>query len=357
SKRSLDKNIFFESEVLLSAWPRLTSVLAPQGCWMLCLWETTGSGRSLRLFMPTRINKVGFPKYKVLQPLSNEYMPIGTPLIDKDCSGEACETLLRLLSDPNLGLPHIIDFTHQRQTSESFKSLQEAALNLGLKTRQSTTQQRAALFSNQNCDDYIRSSLGAKRTRELNRQLRKLSEAGDVEFSVDKLEEDVLDAFEGFMTLELKGWKGRRGTALYNHKKIAAFSRQIVAELAMKNGCEIYTFKHNQQIIAALIMLGRDGHLVPWKMAYNEELGRYSPGMQLMVKATESLTKHHDFIEADSLAVQDHWMMNHIWTDRITVTDMAIALTPKADSVLDKAMHSKTRLLGIRAYVKKLLRG
>ena len=49
AKRTLDRNIFFESPVLRAAWPRLTSLMAPRGAWMLCLWESTGKGRSLRL--------------------------------------------------------------------------------------------------------------------------------------------------------------------------------------------------------------------------------------------------------------------------------------------------------------------
>ena len=43
AQRSLDTNIFFESSVISSAWPRLTSLLAPKGCWMVCLWATTGA--------------------------------------------------------------------------------------------------------------------------------------------------------------------------------------------------------------------------------------------------------------------------------------------------------------------------
>ena len=130
--RTLDQNIFFESPVLRSAWPRLTTLLAPRGCWMLCLWESTGSGRELRLFMPLRLNKVGFPARKVLEPLANQFMPLGTPMIDRDCAEEAAETLLRLLADPNLRLPKVIDFTWLREGSESQLVLERAAANLGL---------------------------------------------------------------------------------------------------------------------------------------------------------------------------------------------------------------------------------
>ena len=353
--RALDTNIFFESEVVRAAWPRLTSLLAPHGCWMLCLWETIDTDRSLRLFMPVRVNKIGLPRHKVLQPLSNEFMPVGTPLIDADCAGEAAETLLRLLADPELSLPSILDLTHQRQCSESFQILVEAAKSLGLKTADTEIHQRAALVPKNTSGSFTEMSLGKKRKRELNRQLKKLETTGEVTFSTARTEEEVLDAFEGFMTLELKGWKGKRGTALYNHKKIAAFSRQIVAELAVKNGCEVFTLKHDNKNIAAVIMLGRNGHLVPWKMAFDESYGSFSPGMQIMAEATDQLINRKDFKEADSLAVSGHWMMNRVWPDRITMQDLAIALTPQGEQDLHELVRAKTRLSSIKKFAKMTL--
>ena len=121
AKRTIEQNIFFEMPVLRSAWPRLTSLLAPSGSLMLCLWETIGDQRHLRLFMPVGIKKVGLPAKKVLQPLANHFMPVGTPMIDRDCGAEACEMLLRLLADPKLKIPPIVDFIWQKNQGESLK--------------------------------------------------------------------------------------------------------------------------------------------------------------------------------------------------------------------------------------------
>lgn len=355
AKRSLDQNIFFETPILRSAWPRLTSLLASHGCWMLCLWESTGEGRSLRLFMPARLNKVGFPSRKVLEPLANQFMPLGTPMIDRDCGDEAVETLLRLLADTILRLPKVVDFTWQRDDSKSQVMLERAAANLGLPTQKNATFQRAALFPHAAKDEEPRPTLSKKRVRELARQLRKLNELGPTKFECARSSNSVLDAIEGFLTLELKGWKGRKGTALYNHKKIAAFSRQIVFELASKNQCEIYSLKQNDKPIASLIMLGRNGRLVPWKMAFDEKLSAYSPGMQVMLNATEILRKRKKFVEADSLAVADHVMMNRVWPDRVTITDLTIALTADDENKLQQVVASKDRLRSLKGLAKKVL--
>ena len=287
--RSVDQNIFFEPTVIMAAWPRLTSLLAPDSCWMLTLWETIGNERKMRLFMPVRLNTVGFPRQRVLQVLSNEYMPVGTPLLDEECADEACDTLLRLLSDPKLKLPSTLDMTHQTSTSKTYSHLLKATKNLGLQAIETGTYERAALFSSDDPDEKMKTVLRPKGRRELRRQLRKLEVDNEIEFLTAKTEEKVLDAFERFITLELKSWKGRRGTALYNHKKITAFSRQIVACLASENTCQIHTLMHNRSAIGAVIMLGKNGKMVPWKMTFDEDFSASSPGMLVMITASETL--------------------------------------------------------------------
>ena len=355
AQRSLDQNIFFESPVLRSAWPRLTSLLAPRGCWMMCLWESTGNGRELRLFMPLRLNKVGFPARKVLEPLANQFMPLGTPMIDRDCGEEAAETLLRLLADPSMRLPKIIDFTWQRENSASQLLLEQAASNLGLRSKRNASFKRAALFPDPDRTIEPQPTLSKKRMRELRRQLRKLDDIGPTEFSCASDSDAVNSAIEGFLTLELRGWKGRKGTALYNHKKIAAFSRQIVSELASDGQCEIFSFNQNNKPIASLILLGRNGRLVPWKMAFNEKLSAYSPGMQVMVEATRALKSRADFVEADSLAVADHVMMKRVWPDRVAITDLTIALTPEAAGQVDRVVDAKRRVRAAKTFAKSIL--
>ena len=355
AQRSLDQNIFFESPVLRSAWPRLTSLLAPRGCWMMCLWESTGNGRELRLFMPLRLNKVGFPARKVLEPLANQFMPLGTPMIDRDCGEEAAETLLRLLADPCLRLPKVIDFTWQRENSASQLLLEQAASNLGLSAKRNASFKRAALFRDPDGTIEPLPTLSKKRMRELRRQLRKLDDIAPTEFSCASDSDAVNSAIEGFLTLELRGWKGRKGTALYNHKKIAAFSRQIVSELASDGQCEIFSLNQNNKPIASLILLGRNGRLVPWKMAFNEKLSAYSPGMQVMVEATRAKKSRADFVEAESLAVADHVMMNRVWPDRVAITDLTIALTPDAAGQVDRVVDAKRRVRAAKTFAKSIL--
>ncbi len=353
--RSLENNTFFEADMVRSAWPRLTSLLAPHGCWMLCLWETVGETRYLRLFMPVKLEKTGFPRRSVLQVLSNEYMPIGTPLVDAECAGEAAETLMRLLADPALNIPPVVDFTHQIRDGETFGVLRDAVSSLGLKHAETLSHTRAALFADKHRDSYPRDTLTKKSLKEYGRLLRRLGEEGKLVAQCARDPEDVLDAFEAFLTLELRGWKGRRGTALYNQKKIAAFSRQIVVELATLGRCEIHSFLQDGKLVSSLILFHRDGKVTPWKIAFDESLARFSPGVQIVLHATRDLLDRPDFVFADSLAHEHHRMINRLWPDRIAITDLAVQVAPSERNELASVVESKERLHRWKNQAKILL--
>ncbi len=353
--RSLEKNTFFESDMVRSAWPRLTSLLAPHGCWMLCLWETIADQRCLRLFMPVKLEKTGFPRRTVLQVLSNEYMPVGTPLVDAECAGEAAETLMRLLADPALNIPPVIDFTHQIRDGDTFGVLRDAASSLDLKHAETLSHQRAALIADKHRDSYPQDTLTKKSLKEYGRLLRRLGEEGKLVAECAREPEDVLDAFEAFLTLELRGWKGRRGTALYNQKKIAAFSRQIVVELAALGRCEIHSFLQDGNLVSSLILFHRDGRVTPWKIAFDESLARYSPGVQIVLHATRNLLDRPDFVFADSLAHEHHRMINRLWPDRVAISDLTVQVAPSTKTDLASVVESKERLHHWKHRAKVLL--
>ena len=233
--------------------------------------------------------------------------------------------------------------------------LENAAQSLGLHGNKTGVFKRAALFPEPDGPSGPRPLLSKKRRKELARQMRKLEELGPVTFEGARTSHKIVDAIEGFMSLELSGWKGRKGTALYNHKKIAAFSRQIVFELATEGYCEIFSMMQNGKPIASLIVLGRDGRLVPWKIAFDERLSSWSPGMQIMIHATEKLRARKNFVVADSLAVADHPMINRIWQDRIEISDFTVALRPEAVGRLEETAAAKQRFIQLKSTAKAAL--
>ena len=347
--RALDPNLFFEPTALDAFWPRMKVTLKIQEPLLLCLYEYAGSERNLRLFMPVASTNTGFPSKHVLQILATDFLPDGTPLLDPSAPEETCQILFQTLCDPALQLPAIIDFRFLRTESPTAKFLFKAAGSLDLQSDASNRHQRASLGQT-SCE------MTKKRRKEQARQRRRLGELGELTFHSTRAPCAMIDCFENHLALELSGWKGRRGTALYNNKSSASFSRHFVGELAKEGICEISSLKLDDRTIASLVLLGTDPRVLTWKIAYDETLSAYSPGVQLALHVTSQLQQRKDFQLADSLAVANHPMIDHLWHERISITDWTVALNENANKSLAKTIASKNRYERLRAPLSYLRR-
>ena len=86
--------------------------------------------------------------------------------------------------------------------------------------------------------------------------------------------------------------------------------------------------------IAAIVTLRSGDAAWCWKIAYDEAFARYSPGVQLLLDVTEALLADPRIARADSCATPDHPMIDHIWRERLSLSDrlMCVALRPHACS-------------------------
>ena len=63
-----------------------------------------------------------------------------------------------------------------------------------------------------------------------------------------------------------------------------------------------------------------------WKIAYDEKFSRASPGVQLLLDVTQALLEDGSVARADSCATADHPMIDHIWRERLALSDQLISL-------------------------------
>ncbi len=352
---AVEGNLFIEPEFALAGLQRIEH----GGVMLLCLWEQLPKNRKLRFFMPVTQPKTGLPRYRVLSNFTHHFAPYGTPLLHRDNAGETIETLLRLIGDPSLDLPMVVKFDWQAMDGEVVRLLRQSADSLGLEHETALVHQRAVLapstgdFSKN--QPYLRTVMGKKRLREAQRQMRRLREKGEVSFKMAAEPDAVLDAVEGFLTLEARGWKGRGGTALYSIKQIAAFSRQAVSSLVAMRRCKIHTMKFDDKIIAALICFETSGEYFTWKIAFDEDYRHYSPGVQLLMRATDHMLGLKSFKRANSLAAANHKMINHLWQERQTFGTLLIGAGKIEKGRVARIAGSIERLQRLREGVKSLI--
>ena len=125
----------------------------------------------------------------------------------------------------------------------------------------------------------------------LNNARSKLERAGNTQYSVFRAPDEIGLAFQEFVDLEMKGWKGSpdkprekypRPSAIGLKAKKLRFYESAVRYFSEIGCAEISMLKLDDQTIGAQIclLLNETSYLV--KVAYDESAGRFSPGQLLI---------------------------------------------------------------------------
>nr|WP_246409772.1 GNAT family N-acetyltransferase [Kaistia hirudinis] len=177
----------------------------------------------------------------------------------------------------------------------------------------------------------LRDTLERRRRKEFARQWRRLAEQGELAFRRLRDGPDFERAALAFLALEAGGWKGRQGTALAADPKSRSFA--LAALLGSLPGmATIDELLLGGDPIAMLASFQSGGRAVSWKIAYDERFARFSPGVQLMLEASDAWAAAGDVALVDSLAAAGHPMIDGLWPDRIRIG--LLALGPPGGSAL-----------------------
>src|SRR5262249_6897669 len=155
---------------------------------------------------------------------------------------------------------------------------------------------------------YVEIAIGPKKRKELRRQRHRLADAGTLTFDVVRDAAGIGEALGDFLDLEARGWKGRAGTAAASSERIRRFIESAVRDLAAEATARVPRLRVGQNAIAAIVTLASGATAWTWKIAYDEAFARASPGVQLMLDATEDLLTDGAIARVDSCATADHPM-------------------------------------------------
>jgi CelD/BcsL family acetyltransferase involved in cellulose biosynthesis len=194
------------------------------------------------------------------------------------------------------------------------------------------------------------SALEKKRRKEWARQQRRLAERGRLQ---TRLAEGA-DGVERFLALEARGWKGARGTALAADPHRLRFARAMLGAFAERGRLQIHELALDDSAIAIGVVLRDGSRAFYWKTAYDEELGEFSPGVQLTLALSRRLEREPGLALIDSCALQDHPMIDRIWPGRIDLVDLAIAVGPERGWRLRAWLAAERAASGLRERVKRL---
>lgn len=184
--------------------------------------------------------------------------------------------------------------------------------------------ERAVLRPDGGFASWFEANFDRKRRKEYRRLQARLAETGKLETLSFHHSDDVAAWTAEFLDLEAMGWKGRRGTALKSDPRVAAALVEGLAGLAAAGKLRFWKVVLDGQPIAMLFAIVEGQQAWLGKIAHDETLNRFSPGVQVILHATEQLFAE-GIVQADSCAVPDHPMINHLWRGRLRVADVMIA--------------------------------
>ena len=322
--RTLVPNAFYEPAFALASAPAFG-----HGAGALLVWSGALPRKLLGLFPAQIVRRRYGLKLQLLIGWTHPYAPLGTPLVDREAAEPVITAWLAHIAD-NTALPGLVLLPFLPQDGPFAVALGTILRRAQMPSAEFNVHTRALLAPNAARSAYLERALGGRKYRELRRTVRRLSEAGSLSYTTATEPADVAAALEDFLVLEASGWKGKAGTAAACDQAILDFIKCAAAELAHENKIVIDRLVLDGQPAALGITLRSGDAAWFWKIAYDESLARYSPGVMLIALVTERLAADTTIAFADSCATADHAVINRTWSERLALHDLLIAVRPQA---------------------------
>ncbi|MDF2116409.1 GNAT family N-acetyltransferase [Roseiarcaceae bacterium H3SJ34-1] len=339
ARRALDRNIFVEPAFAASAAQHFPEAQRPA---FLIVRDPRPGAPSGQLIGLCPVHLPSGDKFATAQFWRPPQMALGTPLLDRTLGLEALDLLHQWIavSWPNVSALMFRSIPDATATARLILSHAHAH---SLPYHRFDMHNRAVLTGGVDSHALIATTLSTKRRKELRRQYRRLGDRGVMTYVSARAPEDVRNAIERFLALEARGWKGSKRTALLSDPSLATFTRTMTRLLAHNGKCWVDAIEIDGAPIAMGIVLFSGENAFFWKIAYDESLSSYSPGVHLTIELTHRLAAERGIKLIDSCAIPDHPMIDRLWPDRMPVTDLLIGTQNGKDHFAAIAARETTR--------------
>ncbi len=326
SRAAIEPNVFYESWMLLPAL------------------EAFGEGLNLRfvlIFAEDKTDAEAPPVLCGLFPLEQKtrykglsiktislwrhlHCFLATPLIRRGMERECLEAFFDWLGRASSGAA-LIEFGWVN-TDGPFYELLTGYLNETGKASFTADEFTRALYRPaSDADSYLSAAISKEHRRDLRRRQKRLSEQGRVEFVALEEGANAEAWVENFLRLEASGWKGQEGSAFSSNDSGRSFFVKAMIEAANKGRLMMIGIELDGRPVALKCNLIAAPGSFAFKIAYDEEYARFSPGVLLEMENIRLLHGLSEVEWMDSCAEPNHFMMNRVWTERRTISDLVVS--------------------------------
>ncbi len=322
---ALEPNVFYESWMLLPALRKFGSgnirialiyakdTARPNGPRVLCgLFPVELESRYKRLPL------------KVLRLWQHTYCCLCTPLVRADCAQEVLSAFFNWVEGESRE-PALIEFQSVSGDGPFHHALTDAFNHRAWLSFVSDLHTRALFRPRTDADSYLRAAMSREHRKDLRRKERALLEEGQIEYSALDREEDLQVWLEEFLELESRGWKGKTHSAMACSEASRQYFIEVATEAFKKNKLMMMALRIDQRAIAMKCNFLSGAGSFAFKIAFDEDHARRSPGLLLEVENIRRLHQQPSTAWMDSCARSNHPMVNRLWLDRRAIQSVLIS--------------------------------
>jgi len=182
---------------------------------------------------------------------------------------------------------------------------------------------RALFRPNSDADAYLRSRL--RRTqRELKRYERRLSETGRLEYLALEPGHNVDAWIEEFLRLEAISWKGMAGRALIQDESDRRYFVDVTREAFRRGQLTMFALHLDGRPISQTCGFVSGAGAFSFKVAFDEQYARYSPGVLLDLEIIRRLHARPEIRWMDFCSDPFHPSLDRLISDRRTIQDVVV---------------------------------
>lgn len=302
--------------------PALSHLVEPRPVWLATLWSGERLDGLMPLVMRQNYGRIPAPH---VGNWSHYQCFMGSPLIRSGSEVIFWGGLIRTLDDAEWA-SGLFSVSLLDPSGPAFAGLEQAAHDLGRPCPIVHRQKRAILQSHLSAEAYLEANIRSKKRKEWRRLENRLAELGSVNFSTYD-GHDLQKWHDDFLTLEAAGWKGERGAALGNTPQTRDFFRTMLNGADQAGVLEMQRLSLDGRPIAMLVnFLTRPGSW-SFKIAHDESLSRYSPGVMIELRNLAAVLGNPKLDWMDSCAVENHPMINSLWAERRDIVQVSVPLS------------------------------
>jgi CelD/BcsL family acetyltransferase involved in cellulose biosynthesis len=306
-----EPNIFMEPAPALAAlgYPDTEAVFA------ILVWNGARQLDGMLLLKPWRRSRL-LPR--AVQSWNYRLRAFGEPLIRSGREHAFWNAVLPEL-DALRGFS-VLRLAQLHDCSASLQALRGVAADFSRPLYETRRFERAMLSGPVSVEDYL-SRLPKKILQDQNRRRRRLEELGAVRFVRLQPNEDAAPWIDDFIALEAAGWKGREQVAAASEPHVEAYVRCVLAEAHAAGRLDMRRLELSGRTISMIAHIESGASAICFKIAYDEEYARHSPGVLLQM---EYLERGLALDWVDSCATPGHRMFETLWLGRRTIVTVMV---------------------------------